>query len=269
MYCSLRFYVDEISETVDSRLILQIFEVFSQMLQKKYDYIEHCILSSENDTITSHKFLYDINGHNSFADYIITPMQIDNHGEIVAQTVSATCEHAWNLLYSNIYVSIRFPLDRNPMIIAVDYQNHSKAMTFEQYASLISILQQLGFHINNSFYHIYNRMNTVTTLDRGQLGSFVSLADRKNIKNSVVHHMKNCIDHIMDIFCANSIPSRMLSNDTKQSIVQLLGNNAKEIGDSYVFALPDVENLKTTYRIRHYTLIKKLQNLFKSNNIMS
>ena len=123
-------------------------------------------------------------------------------------------------------------------------------------------LSYLDIKINNSFVHVYARKGEANVVDGGYCSSWTSIQDRIIIKNASDHRMHNCSNHIMDIFCANSILIACLGQQTIDDLIKILGSkNITTIQDSLVFNLPDIENNSVLYRLRYCRIIHLLRKM--------
>jgi hypothetical protein len=166
-------------------------------------------------------------------------------------------------LYSKIRVQIRFPAYAQPFVICVDYeQKEEEKLTLEKYADLLKKISLKGFHVNNSFYHVYANKREAFTLDGGQIGSLSSHYERRNLKNSLLHRKAGCINRFMDIYCANSIRSDLLDKKTRQQIESIVGcENTVCDTEVFSFSTSNMKNLTSTYRLRDRSVIKQLREL--------
>lgn len=260
--------MDKVPDPVNAKTILPIFELFSDKLGKSYDYISYILFDPEKDgTIVNKIYSYTMTGKASFLNTEIIPLISDNYGNLSAPFIKAACISKPSVLYSAIRVEIQFPVLTMPLIIRVDYeQGSTKKLNFQKYLQLISEMHILGFHVNNSFFHVYPRKSMAATLDGGQIGSITTFGERQTIKKAVAHRQEECVNHLLDVFCANSMPYAVLNEDMRKQISNIVGaENVANVGDNFVFALPNMEDLTPAYRIKYLSHIKKLRRIFSQS----
>ena len=158
------------------------------------------------------------------------------------------------------------------MIIRVDFDFSyaTKPFTFKSFCFLLERLYHKGFRVNNSFYHVYRRRNTATTLDGGQIGSFSSLGDKRNIARAVAHRRKLSVNCIMDVFSINSVLCGSVSDNAKDRIAAIVGKHfVKTVADYFVFALPYQEAIDSIYYIQRYCKVNRLREIIKAEGLLS
>lgn len=267
MYCSLRFFIDKTPNLLEAHNILCVFKLISDELGIPYDYILHTLFDPEIDrTVVNKKYIYDTSGKEHFKSSEITPLVSGKHGDLSAPFITATCNGQSSILYSKARTEIQFPVYSVPMIIRVDYeQKYAKKLDFHTFSRLIINLCGMEFHVNNAFFHIYVHKNEAVTLDGGQIDSIISVDGRRNLKKSILHNKNGCVNHLMDVFCANYVPCRLLCNENWNAIANIIGeNNIARIDDGIAFALPNMEDLSPKYRIMNRAMLKKLHEILCS-----
>ena len=99
-----------------------------------------------------------------------------------------------------------------------------------------------------------------------QIGSHSSIFEMINRNKFTKHLQYNCLNHITDIYCANSIASNYLDKKTKQQIESYVGsNNVFEENDTFIFSLPNLKKIKPIYRFKYIVLIYKLKRAIKKS----
>ncbi len=269
MYCSLRVYIDKVNRSVNAQNILDIFEVFEIVLCKSYDYISYILFDPDRDrTLIDEKYSYDSIGKNRFLNTDILPVFVGKSGDMSSPFIGAYCASKSTQLYSKIRVQIQFPDHTQPFVIRVDYeQKEEEKLTLEKYAYLMKRISSIGFHVNNSFYHVYAKKGEVFTLDGGQCGSLLTYYERNNLKNSVMHRKAGCINRFMDIYCVNSICTEWLDVKTRQQIEDIVGSeNTVFDAEIFSFSTGSLQNLTSRYRVRDQRVIRKLRHLLLESN---
>lgn len=178
-----------------------------------------------------------------------------------APFIRAACNGSPAQLYTDAQVEIQFPVYAMPFTIRADGKQ-GKDFSFQTYTRLIQTLNASGFSVNNAFCHRYSRKNEAVTLDGGQLGSFVGCRGRRNLKNSVQHRKKGCLNRLIGIYGANSIRADLLSEETQKQITALVGSDCTQnAGNVFSFTLETDEALTPLKRIRRRRVQKKLEAL--------
>lgn len=264
MYCSLRVYVDKTSDLVSTKNILYLFQLFANTLGLSYDYISYTLFDPENDCmLIDEKYSYNLVGKKVFANANILPVVIGRYGDLSAPFITATCIGKSAQLYSAQRVQIQFPVSSEPFVIRVDYaQKATQKLTLETYNFLIQSLADIGFCVNNGFYHVYRNKNEAVTLDGGQIGSVIGCCGHVNLKNFLIHHKKGCCNRLMGIYCANSIRIDSLRRDSLEAIVNIVGSSNVILEDNICsFALGNMQKITPSYRIRYAIMLNKLQKI--------
>ena len=264
MYCSFRFYIDISPELINSHRLLNVFELFSNVLGKKYDYISYMLFDPDkNDALIDKKYPYDLSGIDEFLNTTILHEVSGENGCLSAPFVRATCTGSATQIYSQICVEIQFPVYSCPLIIRVDYSSHgAEKVTLKSYNYLIHSLLAMGFCVNNGFYHVYSQKNEAITLDGGQIGVLFSCCGRKNRRNYVKHHKEGFLDRFMGIYCVNSLINHALNEDIIKEIENLVGRCNVIYGNNIVsFSLGNIERITPAYRIQYHYTINKIQKI--------
>ena len=132
-------------------------------------------------------------------------------------------------------------------------------------SSLISCsvgVRILVANVENIFSVAYTKKNEATTLDGGQVGSFINYYERNNLQKFVLHHGEGCLNRFMDIYCFNSVRLDLLKPETIRAITDIVGDSNLTITDGVLsFALGSVDELSPNYRLTHHHTLRKLQKL--------
>lgn len=269
VYCSLRIYVDKISDSVSTQNILNLFELFSDTFGWSYDYITYMLFDPQKEgALIDKKYLYNSIEINDFLNTNIVPLFPEQHEDLPAPFITATRIEKPTQLYSEHRVEIQFPISSETFVIRVDYEHKdTKKLTLELYNFIIQSLAEIGFCVNNGFYHVYRNKNEAVTLDGGQIGTWISYGGYVNLRNNLIHRQKNCRDRLMGIYCINSIRTDSLGEDTIESIVKIVGNSNVILENNICsFSLGNMQRSTPSYRFRYAVILFKLQRLFKAEN---
>ncbi len=262
MYCSFRIYIDKAPNPICPQNISDIFSLFENAFGKRFDFISMLLFDPESDgLLVDKKFSCDDIGKSEFLNTDISPVMVGKSGEMSAPFIRAACNGSPAQLYTDAQVEIQFPVYAMPFTVRADGKQ-GKDFSFQTYTRLIQTLNASGFSVNNAFCHRYSRKNEAVTLDGGQLGSFVGCRGRRNLKNSVQHRKKGCLNRLMGIYCANSIRADLLSEETQKQITALVGSDCTQnAGNVFSFTLGTDEALTPLKRIRRRRVQKKLEAL--------
>lgn len=266
MYGSFRFYFDDIPELIQGQHILDIFALFSKELGREYDHFSYMLWSpDENNILIDKSFPNTATGKAKFLNEQIIPIVTGQNGDMTAPVISALCKCNEMQLYSGLRVQIQFPVYSMPLTICVDLeQRATNKVSFENYIHLICGLQSLGFGVNNGFYHVYSLKNEAETLNGGQIGPFLSHCGHKNLKQSIQHKGKGCLNHVMGVYFMNTIRSDLLRDGTRNRLAAITDNIIIS-GNVLSFALSGSENVSPIYWIKHRQIIKMLEEELRYN----
>jgi len=264
MYCSLRIYVDKITDSISAQNILSLFDLFDSVFEWSHDYISYMLFDPDNDRMLIDKnYSYDSRGKKDLSDINIPAVIVGKYGDLSAPIITASCVENAMQLYSKQRVQIQYPISSEPYIIRVDYsQKGTKMLTLESYNYIIQSLCACGFSVNNGIYHVYRNKNEATTLDGGQIGSFLGFNGRVNLKNYLKHRKDGCRDRTSGIYYANSVRTDSISKHTLEAIKDVVGSSNVILENNiFSFSLGDMINATPNYRIRRAIILKKLQNI--------
>lgn len=267
MHCSIRFYADPVSSLPDTRNALNLLDNFSRILGQSYDFVSHILFDPDNDDpIIDKKYRNSVSGRKLFEDSDILYMYLGRDGEESAPIISAFCNGVEKELYSKIHIRLIYPQNTLPLMICVDYEQRSTIkMTTDIYSALLQSLFEQGIIVNNGFYHVYIGKNHATTLDGGQIGSFISYTGLQNAHNFVLHRKNACLNRLMGIYCINSIYVDCLDKDTMNAITHIVGNNNVSLSNNiFSFTLGNKDCFSPLYRIKSRKKIKELNLLLST-----
>ena len=137
-------------------------------------------------------------------------------------------------------------------------------LTLESYNYIIQSLCDCGFIVNNGIYHVYRKKNEATTLDGGQIGSFLGLSERVNLKNHLKHRRVGCRDRAMGIYYANSVRTNSINKKAIEAIKDVVGSSNVILENNiFSFSLGNMINATPNYQIKRAIIIKELQNILR------
>lgn len=265
MYCSFRFFLDSYPTLLESYPLLELFEVFASELGVSYDFISYILLDPDNDVVCINKsYSYDLEGKAVFLSSDVIPQLVGCDGCATAPFFEATfCQSSHKTSRMNC-VRVEFPANFMPMIIKVDFDcSYIGPIDKWKFIRIVERLHCLGYHVNNAYFHVYSRANEAETLDGGQIG-VIGSSGRKNIRNSLTHRQNGCLNHVMDVFCANAIGSSVFSDETWKHIYDIVGQeNFWKIDDIVVFFLTKNAELWKSYGILERTMARKLTRVLR------
>lgn len=273
MYGSLRIYIDKWDHDIGATSILDIINMFSLGLGAPFSRLIHVLYSPDEDRPKVYvEYTNDESGRNAFISSEFISEFTGKYGDVSAPSVKATCACDSNEVYSGISIEVQLPCGRSPMILRVDFDLNFISIPLElsTYTLLLSNLYSMGYRVNNSFFHVYRKRKTVVTLDGGQIGSFISFEEKRNIKQSIAHRKNGEINRIFDVFYINSIRRSQISKAARDSIIDIVGNNCTaNVADNFVFSLPISTPISFHYRHTYSNIVKKLRMIATSHGLIS
>lgn len=269
MYGSYRFYIDKWPTELKAITVLKLVDMFATKLGTTYNKLIHTLYSPDQDTPIVHReFANDILGRNNFISSDFIPLFIGKYGEVSAPFVIATFECKPNSIYEHICIKVQLPYDSLPMIVSVDFDfNYTlNNLDINSIQMFLTHLYDMGYRVNNSFYHVYFKKNTATILDRGQIGSIITLKEKQILKYSVEHGNKNYLNNILDVFVSNSILSNVISDKARIEITKIVGENfVGMVAENFVFSIPSLKKITPHYDCKHFYTINKLRRIIREN----
>jgi len=240
--------------------------VIDNILQLNSKWLEYTVFDPDSDFAYKYHYVKPFNkGEEFFRSIPKNRYFLGRYGEKSAPFISVFDEIPENYIFHNSRINVWFPMGCFPTTVKVEYKMHSSNENFiSKYTLILAELFNNGVDVNNSFVHVYSRKKEAEALDGGYCGLWTSFEDRKIINHSVEHRYTNCKNHVMDIFCANSIERSCLDNETLVEIKKIVGdNNCITLKDSIVFNLPDIERHVFLYRKRYWKKIQLLRKLLE------
>ena len=246
---------------------LKIIEVLNHSLVFPCNLIEYQLLNPDSFEYYYHEIG---NWTNRSAFISKLPEQLvlyGENGDMSAPCITVVDGFSNNHFFSNYKIEIQYPVYSFPFIIRIDFKTKAicnrKRTISEVYFEILHQLDLHGIHVNNSFAEICFRKKEVYSLDGIQIGEFVAIREKKKLKHFSKHSRFYCLNHLRDIFFANSIVIDCLKYDTIEKIERIVGkNNYLFIGDSIAFSLPRKnKNISYLYRFQNKKTIKQLKSI--------
>ena len=267
MFYSFRFFIDRTPALKDIHCYLELLELLNRKLQLRFDSILYCILDPDSNErfIEKHLFPWNSEGKNQFSKISVNPIYTGRSGEMVAPIIIARDSCSYSQLFVNCRFFCRYPVYDLPMIIGIDFLNNNVGIIgINQFSEFFCSLSDLGFHINNSFVHLYSRIQEAVTLDGGRISTLVTTQEKKNIRNYINHRQNKCLNHIMDIYCINTLVESCIDKPTFNNLIKIVGvNNVMLVKDSVIFALPQLEQINLKYQQKNSAIILSLRSVLK------
>ena len=109
---------------------------------------------------------------------------------------------------------------------------------------------------------MYSSKNEASVLDGGQIGSSLNPETRKILNTLRDHDPAYFSNHLVDVFCANSLPLTALENGLQQRIDAIVGKENTFIIDNrlFCFSLPNLDRITSMYRVKDRKMIRQLRN---------
>lgn len=265
MYCSMRFYLDNIGSLAEVRNTEAVLSMIMAEANLSYHWIEYSMLDPDVDFAYYYRDTKSWEAKEQLFLGVPDSLLISGkHGEFSAPFITAADAFPENAVFNVCRVQIQYPLYQMPAIFRVDYRIEEKNRKIvESYKNILQQLDRQKIHVNNSFVHAYARKAEACLLDGGQCG-FLNPIRSRELTNRYIQHSSACFrNHIMDIFCANSIAAAFVCNETLDKLRIIIGPDCvSTIDDSIVFSLPGVSNQSKGYRLFYRSTIKKMRELF-------
>ena len=263
MYGSFRFYIDKRPDSIGAPIILEILDMISRELDAPYSRIIHVLYSPDEDRPKVYlEYENDENGRRLFETNHFIQVFTGKHGDVSSPLVRATCCCDPDKIYSGISIEVQLPCGSNPMILRVDFDCRyiQAPINLHTYSLLLFNLYNKGFIVNNAFLHVYRKKNTATTLDGGQIGTVVSLDERRNIKQAIAHRQKGNVGCALDVFYINSFHDSLIGEAERAEIARIVGNSfVTNVAENLVFSLPITDLRTNNYRKACGKVIRQLR----------
>lgn len=265
MFCSMRFYIDKTTSLPNIQKTYAIISMIKDELKLPCNWIEYSLLDPDEDFAYYHHDVKPWDDKECPFSGLPEQTQLQGKdGDASSVIITAADSFPDNQLFDESRIFVWYPQNSAvSLTIKADYKIRKENRSFvEPYKTIILYLYTHGLPVNNSFIHIYQHRNEASILDGGQIGSWISPQSKSILKHYVDHSRVYHLNHIMDVFCANSIQRHLVSEETIEKLVAIIGSDhVWTIEDSIVFSLPDIEHTASAYRITHYPLINKIREL--------
>ena len=252
MYCSMRFYINNIGILKNTSCIFKVLSLLSTNMKLPCKLVEYMLLNpdTESDYTFYNKSIWDGKGDNPF----VVPCPIIIMGK--NGDIESPCAFYFDKekAFPDNKIMIHYPLlfseKQFPMVIGIDFkicrENRSCVSIYKQ---TLHDLLQLKMTVDNSFVHVYSMKEKAGCLDGMQSGWSLAYENqllKHYLKHAAVQHK----GHIMDAFFANSIDTKYLARDAVEEIKRIVGSeNVSYIGNSVVFSLPHADHPSVMYRL--------------------
>lgn len=262
MYISVRCFFNKCDKLPPANIILSTLERIACFLHLPYDEYYYLLPSPDSDNnVIQKQFPNSEEGRQQLLNCLITPIVVGKYGEESSAFLGISCFCNENEAFEKARIEYQYPQNAMPATLRIDYkQTGNKNFDFCSYCDIISILYDMQLETNNSFVVNLRNKKACVSLDGGQIGSFVTLEIRRNLKNYLLHQEHHFMNSIRGACCANSIEKKYINKYQVSEIRQIVGEkNFAEIGNSVVFALPNLSFLTPQYSIIFATTINKLK----------
>ena len=264
MYCSLRLFIDKTPDLTENSNFLKVVELCSNFSNKSLDYIT-CFVCKEDDDddemIMDKRFNYDEKGIEKFKNTKIIISNEDKNEDKLFVIIRAMKNCGDLEPFSDISICMICPTNSLPFQIKFDFKLcGNNKVSFIKYFTFIKQLNDVGYHVNNSFCNICRLKSETLTLDGIREGSFTTLQGRTNLRSSAIHRFNNYLNRFMNIYYFNSISINALNDNKIKGILDTVGKENDEVEDDILsFALDRVENITPLYHLKYLYKIKKLR----------
>ena len=275
MYCIIKYYLEKDFPNVTAELLLSMFDFFSVECGISYRFIHYDMYDAiEDRSAINRYFQNNENGRKRFLRTKIV-QSLEKEKRVISPYISACSDKdefaflGLNRLKPWCYMAIRLPDGHWPGHFEIFYRitdPHMKnALTIDRYDLLFVKMEEWGFHINNSFMHVYHRGNFRFNMSEMYTElTWLSLEGRDYIRKAEYHRLKGYRDHLFDIFFCNSLPLRLLSSEMIEDIKNIVGQEqVRIVNDSLLFSLTGKRKPFVHYRLYYEPVIRKLMHVLQ------
>ncbi len=152
-----------------------------------------------------------------------------------------------------------------PVTLKIKIRNNvQNGISFSSFISILSKLDEQGFTINNSFCEVNLSRGAVESLEGGLRFDVSEYIHMRNLNNHEEHLRHKCRNHIMGIYCCDSIKKDFLSENQRLLITEICGKeNVQYINDNFVFSVVPGGIFTPLYRITEREKIRKTREIIK------
>ena len=271
MYGTMFFYIDRNADQFDADHLLSIIELFSRTVGIDFQEIKLWLWDPDgNDMLINKTYKWNEKGKARFLASDIKAAVTGKYGDVATPSIiaqSMTDRFGDN---PKVYLDIDLPSKNLPMKIGLElnYAYINKKMTLQTYADLIAGLLQSDYTVNNSFLYIHFRKSMRYTLE----SSNIPFEPPRGYINEIrmdEHFRHGSLDHVTDIFAANSVTREMLGESGIEKLKKIVGDdNVILVGDSVVFALDDLGKITGLYNLTYMGRVKKLRVFLVNESIL-
>ncbi len=261
MYYVMHFYVENDMSKNEQEKVVLMLNMFSKIFNVSFDYIGYELFNPDKDGyLKSERYDCDKNGIDQFKRIDMILRCVGKNGEIATPIIYAADEKNSDQWIGNGYVQCIYPANDEAMLIILYLKSDKSRISSKSYVSAIRNLNEMGYHVNNSFVDYFFTEKGPFRLTGLIYTSPFSFFEKRDRSYRVIHAKRKYKDHIRDIYTANSILQSAIGAGDLLMLTKLLGEQSVcQVDDSIVFSICDLEKLSCLYRIEQKKMINRLR----------
>lgn len=261
MYYTIHFYVENDLSENEQEKILMMFDLLSDIFGLSFKYFGYDLFDPDRDGYIGHeKYQYDSKGFSRFRETNLTLKYCGKLGDITAPIIYASDKNNGNQWIGNGYVQCIYPENDRALLIILYGKVKNNDMTIESYIHAIKRLNEIGYHVNNSFVDFFFSERGPFRLTGMEYTSIFSPFENRDRKYRVSHERKSYKNHIRDIYAANSVLYATLGEENIRTLSDLIGEKSiYQVDDSIVFSICKFDSISYLYRLRKNGIIKQIR----------
>ncbi len=261
MYMSLYFY-GEGRVSFSPWQVINIMDMFSELSHVNYNRINLFEFNEYGEPVCNRNYYKK----ESFLRDSFVRDFVSNMSEYAS--INASVGKPEDEDSSPFYITFLQASDNGfPSRICVLMKVNSYENTFfaGEMSTILLTLQENHFVTNNSFWEVHPLRKMFFALDGCSSSAFFELLAKSYIDKAILHFEKyKDRNHIMDVFCCNSIKADILTDKQKSDITAVCGeDNVLYAANNYIFSVAGSEKTSFSYRIRAWKKICKIRKIIQ------
>lgn len=256
-YYSIRMYVEEYPMTINCQDLLEIADEISNLLCCNFDYLGYVLLHPDYDYKDLGIMMKSTKkNRDKFLDLSI-PITFESEKDDLSSAPFITFEmRAKDNIELPFYeIQLIYPVESaHYLCVQIDIKEEllTREITLKDFSKMQDIISSKGYVINSAFLDYYTGNSRRMTLDGGECG--ITTVNDWRIIDHAIRFRQEWKDKIMGVFYMNSFNKEIITNNTLNEIVKIVGiENIIEHEQKLIFKLPQS---KSSYLLERIILTK-------------
>ena len=270
-YYSIRMYIEKSPEHINCCDLLNVADEISNLLCCNYDHLGYFLLHPDYDfkdlgceMINSRK------NRKIFSELEIPLLYYGKNEEYPSSPIVKFELKENNSMRLPTYsIEFNYPiLKSQSLCISIDVKESllSRGMNIEDFVKIQEIVREYGYEVNSAIAHYYWGNTRRVLLDGGE-GGFITINDWRIIDHGI-KFFNNWKNKLFDVFLINSIKTDSISQEAKEKVKNIIGeNNIYEKDSILTFRLPQLPIVYLLNRFITTRSRRKIKIILEKENV--